>query len=177
MSSPRILVGVFGAPHGVRGELRLKSYTEQPLTITSYAPLSSEDGRQSFTIQSARLVKDDLLVVRLKDVDDRSTAERLTNLRLYVDRGQLPAVEEDEFYYSDLVNLRAETEAGELLGRIVALQNFGAGDLLEIAPTGKETILVPFTKAFVPVVDVASGRVVVADAALAAGEDTAEPRG
>ena len=177
MSSRRILVGVFGAAHGVRGELRLKSYTEQPAAIAQYGVLSSEDGRQSFTLETARILKDDLLVVRVKGVQDRSEAERLTNARLYVERARLPVAEPDEFYHADLVGLRAEDHSGQFVGKIVALHNFGAGDLLEVAPSEGETILVPFTKAFVPVVDIQGGRVVFAENALTPDNDPLTPGG
>lgn len=162
----RILVGVIGAAHGVRGELRLKSYTGEPGAIATYGTLASEDGRRSFVIASARALKDDMLVVRFEGVDDRTAAESLTNTRLYIDRARLPPPDADEFYHADLVGLRAETAAGTLIGHVVALQNFGAGDLLDIAPAQGESLLVPFSKAFVPTVDLAGGRVVVADAAL-----------
>lgn len=170
MSSRQILVGVFGAPHGIRGELRLKSYTEEPVGIAKYGALASEDGRQSFTIEAARPLKDGILVVRVKGVQDRTAAERLTNIRLFVDRARLPAAGDDEFYHADLVDLRAETEEGRALGRVVSLQNFGAGDMLEIAPPVGDTIFVPFTKAFVPVVDLGAGRLVITEAAMM-GED------
>ncbi len=162
----RILVGVVGAPHGVRGELRLKSFTGEPMAVTTYGPLATEDAGGSLTITSARLLKGDMLVVRFDGVADRTAAERLTNLRLYVDRARLPATDDDEFYHADLVGLRAETTSGALIGAVVALQNFGAGDLLEVGQEKGDNLLVPFSKAFVPVVDLPGRRVVVADEAL-----------
>lgn len=175
MSNDRVLVGVIGAPHGVRGEVRLKSFTADPAAITGYGPLSTDDVRRTLTISSARALKDDMLVVRLAGVDDRTAAEELTNVRLYISRAQLPAAEEDEFYHADLIGLRAETVGGAPVGHVVAVQNFGAGDLVEIAPPSGETVLVPFSKAFVPTVDLASGRIVVADAALDAATDPEPP--
>lgn len=166
MGSGEILVGVIGAAHGTRGELRLKSYTGEPGAIAAYGPLSTADGSRRFRITGARLLKDDMLVVRIEGVDDRTAAESLTNTRLFVSRAALPAPEEDEFYHADLVGLSAETVSGVPVGRIVGLQDFGAGDLVEIAPPHGESILVPFTRAFVPVVDLGAGRVVVADEAL-----------
>lgn len=162
----RILVGVVGAAHGIRGDLRLKSYTAEPGAIAGYMPLRSEDGRRSLVIETCRPLKDDMLVVRFRGVADRNAAEALTNTRLYIDRTDLAPPDEDEFYHADLVGLRAETQAGALIGHVVALQNFGAGDLVEIAPSRGESLLVPFSKAFVPTVDLPGGRVVVADAAL-----------
>ena len=167
----RILVGVIGAAHGVRGELRLKSYTAEPGAIRNYGPLTSYDGRRSFEIVSYRSLKDDMAVVRLKGVEDRASAEALTNTRLFIDRAQLPAPEEDEFYHADLIGLRAETVEGEGIGTVVTVQNHGAGDLVEIAPSRGETILVPFTKAFVPEIDLAGGRIVVASDALREDDD------
>ena len=176
MSDDRVLVGVIGAAHGVRGELRLKSYTEDPLAIAGYGPLETEDGRRALTPSSARLLKDDMLVVRFQEVGDRASAETLTNLRVYVPRARLPAAADDEFYHADLVGLRAETAGGASLGLVVAVQNFGAGDLLEIAPETGPTLLVPFTKAFVPVVDLQHRRIAVSYEAIATDADEPDPR-
>lgn len=174
----QILVGVIGAAHGVRGELRLKSYTAEPAAIANYGPLVTVGGPRTVELLSFRSLKDDMGVVRIKGVEDRTAAEALTNVKLYVDRARLPAPEEDEFYHADLVGLRAETTAGEVIGEVVALQNFGAGDLVEIAPPDGETLLVPFTKAFIPNVDIGAGRIVVAEAALSsAGDEPAEEAG
>jgi 16S rRNA processing protein RimM len=159
--SERICVAQIGAAHGVRGELRLKPFTEDPLSVTRYGPMETEDGKRRFEIETARPAKD-MLVVRLKGVADRETAERLTNLRLYVARERLPKPADDEFYYADLIGLAAVTAEGTRFGTVKAMHNFGAGDLLEIEPTaGGNTLLLPFTAAIVPVVDVSGGRVVV----------------
>ena len=172
--SARILVGVVGAAHGIRGELRLKSFTGDPMAIASYGPLQTEDGRRSFKVAAARLLKGDMLVVRFEGVGDRSAAEPLTNTRLYVDRSTLPAPDPEEFYHADLIGLRVETETGVAVGHVVAMQNYGAGDLLEVAPPSGDSLLVPFSTAFVPVVDLASGRVVVTDTAVEAATDDDE---
>jgi 16S rRNA processing protein RimM len=164
-SNERILVGVVGAPHGVKGELRLKSYTEEPASLARFATLWARDGRP-LTITAARPLKDDMLVVRFDGVADRDAAAALTNVQLFVSRSELPAPDEDEFYHADLIGLAAETAAGDGCGRVIALQNYGAGDLLEIAPQEGDTFLVPFTRAFVPVVDVPGRRVVLAPEAL-----------
>ena len=155
----RIQVGVFGAPHGVRGELRLKSHTGDPLAIGDYGPLSDDAGRR-FELTALRPVKDDILVVRAKGVADRAAA--LTNVKLFIDRAALPQADEEEFYQADLIGLRAETQDGAPVGTVVAVHNHGAGDILEIAPDAGETLLLPFTRAVAPVVDVAGGRIVVA---------------
>ncbi len=156
----KILVGIFGAPHGVRGEIRLKSYTQDPMSIADYGALSDADGRQ-FTFAATRPLKDDLLVVRVKGVADRDAAQKLTHVKLYIPREKLPAPEEDEFYCRDLIGLRAETGDGVLLGTIVAVPNYGAGDILEVAPPAGETLLFPFTRAVAPLVDLKGGRVVI----------------
>jgi 16S rRNA processing protein RimM len=159
--SSRVLVGVFGAPHGVRGELRVKAYTAEPLALLDYGPLESEDGSRRFVIEAARPVKDDLIVARIAGLRDRDAAAALTNTKLYVDRSKLPEAEEDEFYLTDLVGLRVEDSSGALLGTVASVPNYGAGDLLEIALTeSRRTVHLPFTRAFVPEVDIAGGRVI-----------------
>lgn len=156
----KVLVGVFGAPHGVRGEIRLKSFMQNPLDVAEHGPVNGASGRVH-DILSARLLKDDLLVVRVKGVNDRDAAQKLTHEKLYLARENLPPPDEDEFYCSDLIGLRAETPEGVAIGVIVAVPNYGAGDILEIAPPAGETLLLPFTRAVVPEVDVAGGKVVV----------------
>ena len=162
MQKDRILVGQFGAPHGVKGELRLKSYTQDPAAIGRYGPLSDTRGGRSFEIAALRVLKEDLFVVRVKGIATREAAEQLTNVALFLPRAALPAAEEDEFYHADLIGLAARTADGEALGEIANILNFGGGDILEITPrAGGETLLLPFTKACVPIVDLASGYVVV----------------
>ena len=155
-----VLVGIFGAAHGVRGEIRLKSYTQDPASIGDYGQLSSKTG-QIFELLTLRFVKDDMFVARIKGITDRNGAEALTNTEVFVPRSQLPLPEEDEFYYSDLIGLRAETEEGVLLGHVRSVDNFGAGDIIEIAPATGETMLLPFTKAVVPKVELANKRIIV----------------
>ncbi|MDX6806085.1 ribosome maturation factor RimM [Terrihabitans rhizophilus] len=160
MASSRILVGVFGAPHGVRGELRLKAYTADPLAVKAYSPLESEDGKRRFTLTSARL-QGDMVVARVDGIADRDAAAALTNLKLYVPRERLPqAADEDEFYQADLIGLRVENASGEELGTITAVHDFGAGDVLEIKLPASGTAYLPFTKAIVPTVEVSAGRVI-----------------
>jgi 16S rRNA processing protein RimM len=158
----RICVAQIGAAHGIRGEVRLRSFTQDPFAVTSYGPLESEDGARRFEIEAMRPAKGHF-VARLAGIDGREAAEKLTNLKLYVARDRLPPIEDDEtFYCADLVGLAAVTPDGATLGTVTAVHNFGAGDLIEIGPRGGgEPLMVPFTDANVPGVDIAAGRVVV----------------
>jgi 16S rRNA processing protein RimM len=157
-----VLVGRFGAPHGVRGEIRLESFTADPATIARLGPLLNAGGTACYEIRSVRRVKEGLFIARIHGVEDRGAAEALTSGEVYVPRDRLPAVEPDEFYHADLIGLRAETAGGNLFGHVVAVQNFGAGDLLEIAVgEGRDTVLLPFARATVPKIDLASGRLVI----------------
>jgi len=165
----RICVARIGAPHGVRGEVKFWSFTADPLAVAHYGALETEDGAARFEIEALRAAKDHL-VARLKGVSDRDAAARLTNTDLYVRRAQLPAPEaEDEYYHADLIGLAAVDGDGNALGRVTAVHNFGAGDLIEIAPVqGGATVLLPFTDAVVPAVDIAGQRVVIDAARFAA---------
>jgi 16S rRNA processing protein RimM len=156
----RICVAQIGAAHGIRGEVRLRSFTGDPMAIASYGPLESEDGTRRFTIETLRPAKDHF-VARLAGVSDRNAAEQLTNLRLYVAREKLPPAGDGEFYHADLVGLAAVTPDGATLGTVTAVHNFGAGDVIEIKPASGEALLVPFTDAAVPEIDLAAGRMVV----------------
>jgi 16S rRNA processing protein RimM len=157
----RVCIAQIGAAHGIRGEVKLWSFTADPLVIKEYGPLETEDGAARFKIESLRPAKDHL-VARFAGIDDRNAAERLTNLRLFVPRARLPATEADEFYHADLIGLKAVDAQANEFGTVIAVQNFGAGDLLEIKPSdGSETVMLPFTVATVPAVDVAGGRIVI----------------
>jgi 16S rRNA processing protein RimM len=160
--SGHVAVGQVGAAHGVRGEVRLKSFTADPGKIADYGPFLTRDGRR-VAIESLRPQgkAPDLFVARLAGVATREAAEALCNALLHAPRERLPAPEEDEFYIADLVGLAVEDEAGNRIGRIVQVADFGAGDLLEIAPVdGDRTAWLAFTKAFVPRVEITAGRVV-----------------
>ncbi|HTP92545.1 MAG TPA: ribosome maturation factor RimM [Xanthobacteraceae bacterium] len=157
----RICLGQIGAAHGVRGEVRLHSFTSDPGAIASYGPLESDDGRV-FEIEALRPAKNHL-VAKLAGIANRSAAEQLTNIKLYVPRERLPEPEAaDEFYHADLIGLSVVNRAGEKLGTVVAIQNFGAGDLIEVRPDcGGNTEMVPFDATNVPAVDIAAGHIVV----------------
>src|SRR5438552_9509577 len=126
--SGRVCVGRIGAAHGTRGEVKLWSFTADPMAIADYGPLATEDGARSFTIEALRPGKD-FLVARLAGISDRSAAQQLTNLDLYIAREQLPPAEADEFYHADLIGLTAVDRVGRELATVVAIHDFGAGDL------------------------------------------------
>ena len=154
MGAKRILVGEIGRPHGVRGLVKLRSFTADPAAIASYGPLTNEDGtrRIALTVVAEGLA-------RIEGIADRDAAARLTGTRLYVERDRLPPPEEEEFYLADLIGLPAATATGEALGSIRAVEEHGAGAFLVL--DGPPERLVPFTRACVPVVDLAAQRVVV----------------
>ncbi len=153
----KILVGAIAGAFGVRGEVRLKSFCADPEAIAAYAPLSDEAGR-AFGVRVTRPIKG-ALAARLTGVETREAAEALKGTRLYAPRDRLPALPEDEFYHADLVGLLVLDTGGAELGRIRAIHDHGAGDVLEIAgPEGE--ILLPFTRAAVPTVDLTAGRVI-----------------
>jgi 16S rRNA processing protein RimM len=157
----QICIARIGAPHGVRGAVKLWTFTEDPLAVTQYGPLVTRDGARSFEVATAREAKGHL-VATLKGIATREDAERLNGVELYIAREKLPATDQDEYYHADLIGLAAVTSAHEPLGRVVAIHNFGAGDIIEIAPAHGATMLLPFTNAVVPSVDLAGGRVVIA---------------
>ena len=160
MSGALICVARIGAAHGVRGAVKLWTFTEDPMAVTQYGPLSTKDGARKFEVVNAREAKGHL-VATLKGVATRQEAERLNGIELYIPRSKLPAPDADEYYHADLIGLAAESAAGEPIGRVVAIHNFGAGDIIEIAPAHGATMLLPFSNAVVPTVDLAAGRVVI----------------
>ena len=154
-----ILVGRVAGAFGVRGEVRLTAYTADPMNLTAYGPLLREDGAAALTVTAARPVKDGL-IARTKEIGTKEQADALRGLRLYVPRTSLPEPDEDEFYLADLIGLEARSPEGEVLGRIKAVQNFGASDMLEIDPgDGRPTWYLPFTREAVPEVRLAEGHV------------------
>jgi 16S rRNA processing protein RimM len=156
----QICIARIGAAHGVRGAVKLWTFTEDPLAVKAYGPLVTKDGARQFEVTHAREAKGHL-VATLKGITTRDQAERLNGIELYIARDRLPATGEDEYYHADLIGLAAVTPADEPLGRVIAIHNFGAGDIIEIAPPYGATMLLPFTNAVVPSVDLAGGRVVI----------------
>ncbi|TCP60282.1 16S rRNA processing protein RimM [Rhodovulum bhavnagarense] len=158
--SDRVCVGVVSGAFGVRGEVRLKSFCAQPESIADYAPLFTEDGKRSFDVTLTRQVKGGFSA-RLSGIATKEQADALRGIRLLADRAVLPSLPEDEFYHADLIGLEVVDTGGQVLGRVRAVHDHGAGDLLEIHGPGlSSTVLLPFTNAFVPTVDLAAGRII-----------------
>ena len=156
----QICLARIGAAHGVRGEVKLWTFTEDPRAVMRYGALTTKDGARQFEVTRAREAKG-FLVASLKGVTTRNEAERLNGIELYVARNKLPETEAGEYYHADLIGLAAVSIAGEPLGHIIAIHNFGAGDIIEIAPASGATMLLPFSNAVVPMIDIALGRVVI----------------
>jgi 16S rRNA processing protein RimM len=158
----RVIVAKIGAAHGVRGEVKLWPFTQDPMAVADYGPLETKDGARRFEIETVRAAGNHL-VARLKGVADRDAAQTLTNIELYVPRDRLPAIDEDHTYYhSDLVGLDAIGEDGAQIGTVHAVHDFGAGSVLEITPLGSgDTLMLPFTEITVPKVDLAAKQVVI----------------
>jgi 16S rRNA processing protein RimM len=158
--APIICVARIGAAHGVRGAVKLWTFTEDPLAVKRYGVLSTKDGVRQFELTSVREAKGHL-VATLKGITTREQAERLSGIELYVAREKLPATGDNEYYHADLIGLAAVTAEGRPIGRVAAIHNFGAGDIIEIAPPEGATMLLPFSNAVVPTVDLAGGRMVI----------------
>ena len=157
----RICVGAIAGSFGVQGEVRLKSFCADPASIADYGPLFTEDGAQSYTIKLTRAVSGGL-GARIAGVATKEQADALRGVSLYVDRAKLPHLPNDEYYHTDLIGLAAHDPGGALIGTVQAVHNHGAGDLLEIAGAGlKTSLLLPFTLATVPTIDLTAGRIIV----------------
>lgn len=160
MSDDLICVGAISGSYGVNGELRVKSFCAQPDDIETYSPLSNQAGTRSFTLALVRPMKNGF-VARITDVETKEQADALKGTQLFARREQLPSLPDDEYYYSDLTGLAVFDTGGAPLGKVKSVQNHGAGDLLEVQlPNVSATVLVPFTQAVVPTVDLATGRIV-----------------
>ena len=160
MTQARVLLGVVTAAHGIKGEVKVKTFTQSPEGLGAYGPVIVEDGRQ-FEIAALRVSTPDEAVVRFAGIADRNAAEHLKGQRLYVPRAALPATETGEFYQADLIGLKVEDRSGNLLGTVCGVHNFGAGDVIEIEFSGGATEFLAFSDANVPVVDLAAGRIVI----------------
>ncbi len=161
MMTERVCVGAIAGAFGVQGEVRLKSFCAEPTAIAGYGPLFTEDGKTSYKITLTRPVAGGL-GARLVGVKTKEEADALRGVQLYVDRARLPHLPDDEYYHADLIGLDVRDTGGVLLGRVLSVNNHGAGDILEISGPGtKGPLMLPFTRAAVPTVDLASGRIVV----------------
>lgn len=156
----RVCLGVIGAPHGVRGAFRVKTFTDAPEDLVGYGPLADEAGSRTFALRIVGESKGQV-VVKADGVADRDAAQALRGTRLYVERSVLPPPDDDEFYYADLIGLAVVDRAGGKVGTVKAVQDFGAGDLIEVALDDGGEALVPFTRAAVPEVDIDGGRIVI----------------
>lgn len=151
-----VLMASIGAPHGVRGDVRVKAFTADPLALGDYGPLSTEDGRL-YTIAALRPAKT-VLVVRFQEITSREAAEAANGTQLYVDRSALPDdLEEEEFYHTDLIGLAVRDESDNEIGTVTAMHNFGGGDIIELALPGRRAVMAPFTQAAVPEIAISAG--------------------
>jgi len=160
LSAKHICVGAIAGAFGVRGEAKIKCFTDDPAAVGDYGPLHTEDGKREFKLKLTRSIKGGY-AARLSGVETREQAEALKGTRLYADRSALPEPDEEEFYYTDLLGLSVETADGSVLGKIKAVQDFGAGDVIEYMPVGGgESLYLAFTREVVPTVDIAGGRII-----------------
>jgi 16S rRNA processing protein RimM len=173
--SRRILVGEIAGAHGIRGDVLVRSYTETPEAVAGYGPLMDASGKKIFSLRVVRITSKGI-VARIAGIDDRNAAEPLRGTKLYVERSKLPSTSEAEFYHADLIGLRAVAPDGSEVGKIIAVQNFGAGDLLELKPPEGETEFIPFEDRWVPRVDLEAGLVVI-DRPASTVDDDDEPQG
>jgi len=161
LSRDKVCVARIGAAHGVRGEVKLWSFTEDPAAIADYGPLETQDGSQRFEIEALRPAKDHF-VARIAGIADRDAAEKLRNVDLYIPRARLPKIDEaDTFYHADLIGLKAVTQNGDEVGTVSAIHNFGASDVIEIKPPAGDSLLMPFTDATVPEINLGARRIVI----------------
>jgi 16S rRNA processing protein RimM len=160
LSRDHVCVGAVAAAHGIKGEVKVKAFTVDPASVGAYGPLSDEAGQRRFVLSNIRPIGESLVIARVEGVADRNAAEALRGLRLYAARAALPATDEGEYYHHDLIGLDAVLASGEPFGKVVGLDNFGAGDMIEIERDG-ESLVLPFTNETVPTVDLAAGRLVI----------------
>ncbi len=171
--SARVCLGIITGVHGIKGWVRIKSFTAAPEAIAAYGPLQDESGTRRFTLDLVGAGKG-VLLARIAGVDDRNAAERLKGLRLYVRRADLPPPDDGEFYETDLIGLTATLEDGSVFGTVRAVNDFGAGASIEIEDSSGKAVMLPFTSAAVPVIDVANRRLVVAPPAGLLDEPAAD---
>lgn len=168
MRRPRACLGAFAGAYGVKGDIRIKTFTDAPENIAAYGPVETEDGRRRFTLKVIRILNGGMVIASAPEVKDREDAEGLKGVRFYVDRDRLPPTEDDEYYLDDLIGLEAVDETGAPAGIVAAVYNFGAGDLIELkaVPGVRGVRLIPFTREAVPAVELGAGRIQVARTAI-----------
>ena len=175
MSNRKLCVGVITAPRGVRGQVRVKSFTAEPDDIVQYAPLTNADGSTEYRLEIVGHAKG-VLLARVEGIKNREGAEALRGVELFVDRDVLPDCEdEDDFYYADLIGLSAVLPDGSVYGTVKAMHDFGAGDMIELSLDGSGNIILPFTKVVAPEVDIANGRIVVDPPEMFGDPEPAQP--
>lgn len=172
-AAKQVCVGIVTGPHGVTGAVRIKSFTARPEDVAAYGPLADESGARRLQLRLVGAAKG-VVIGRLAGVEDRDRAEALRGLRLYLPRAALPATADEEYYHTDLIGLDAMLPDGTPIGRVRAIHDFGAGDTLEIDREGAPPIMVPFTRAIVPVIELETGRLVI-DPPPGLLDSTAEP--
>lgn len=159
--SRKVVLGIAGSPHGIKGELRIKTYTEDPLAIAGYGSLEGSDGH-TYEVRTVRAAKN-VVVAKLAGIDSREQAEALNGVEFSITRDMLSgtALDEEEFFHADLIGLMAVDEQGGRYGKICAIHDFGGGDMLELTISGRKNVMIPFSKVAVPTVDLDSGTVTI----------------
>lgn len=172
----RIFLGRIIGVHGLRGEVVVRSETADPMDIGIYGELSDAAGKRQLSLKAIRLTPKGGVIARVAGVNDRNAAEALAGTDLYIERSHLPPPKDDEFYHVDLIGLKAETSDGALIGTVVSVHNFGAGDLLELQLSGAAvTEFIPLTEAWVPEIDIPGGRIVIIPPDISESEDGDDP--
>lgn len=158
----RVCLGAITGAHGIRGEVRIHCFASDPRSLTAFGPLGDETGRRTFVVEGLRDANKGY-IARIRGVTDRNAAEALRGTQLYIERDALPEPEdEDSYYLDDLIGLTARDPAGQELGSVIAVHDFGAGDVIEVQrPQGRQTFMVPFAESFVPALDVEAGFIVI----------------
>ncbi len=159
--SPKICVGVIAAAHGIRGQVRLRSFTDDPESIFAYTPLTDESGKQTFKFKRDGVAKNDF-VVTVQGTPDRNAAEALRGTNLFYERAKLPKAKKNQYYEFDLIGLAARDAQGKAYGKLLAVHDFGAGIIFEIGATKKDSFILPVTDACIPEVNPADGFILIA---------------
>lgn len=163
----KICIGVFGGAHGVHGDAKVTSFTEDPMNLTAYGPVATEDGTRVFTLKIKRALKGATLLVSAKEITSREDAESLRGKKLYIDRDLLPDIEEDEYYIEDLVGLDVKAPNGDVIGKVKAVHNFGGGDIIEVSfSASRFSEMIEFARKNIPVIEIAQSYIELSDTAL-----------